>query len=189
MPALIYRVTLTSNERSRLKALLLEDKASGRQLARARILLKAASGWIDDDIVRRLGVSRTMVANTRRRCYELGAEAALKERRKIGTFRAKLSPEAAARVLELARSEPPPERTHWSLRLLAEQAVELGLAESFSAEGIRVLLLRLAPDWEGIRVPRRRSPLVRRSGLRPAKSRSSHANTCQAEPARSGHGQ
>lgn len=47
---------------------------------RARILLKAAVGCRDEEIVQALGVSVSMVARTRQRCVEEGVEAALKDR-------------------------------------------------------------------------------------------------------------
>ena len=40
-------------------------------------------------------------------------------------------------LIALACSEAPPGHDHWTLRLLANKVVELGLAPSMSHEGIR----------------------------------------------------
>jgi len=45
-----------------------------------------------------------------------------------------------ARVLALSCSEPPPGQARWSLRLLADRVVELGIVERFSHESVRRVL-------------------------------------------------
>lgn len=59
MPAKIYRVTLTTEEREDLTALVNKGKGPAGKLKRARILLMADEsqkngGWKDDDIVQAL---------------------------------------------------------------------------------------------------------------------------------------
>jgi transposase len=175
MPALIYRVRLTETERILLTTLVQDSSGTSLRQTRARILLKAAEGCRDQDSVRELGISPNMIAKTRRRWFDSGLMAALGERQSKPRLLGKLSPAQAARILELARSEPPAGRNHWSLRQLAEKVVELKFAESFSGEGVRLLLQKLAPDWEGIRVPRRRSSIqARRSGTRVGVANTGH---------------
>ncbi|WP_157385908.1 helix-turn-helix domain-containing protein [Methylosarcina fibrata] len=84
MPALKYKVNLTEDEKRGLEAMINKGKAAARHLTRARILLKAAAGIQDKDIIQALGVSESMVLTTRQRCVEEGPEAALKERPRPG---------------------------------------------------------------------------------------------------------
>ena len=44
------------------------------------------------------------------------------------------------RLIQLACSDPPAGRCHWTLRLLADEMVVLGLAESLSTEAVRQAL-------------------------------------------------
>ena len=130
---------LLDDERATLEALLTKGKCAARTQTRARILLKAADGWRDADIMEALNVSAAMVAKTRQRCVEEGMEAALKDRPRPGQKR-KLTDRQAAHVIAIACSEAPEGHDHWTLRLLAEQVVELQYAGSCSYETIRQLL-------------------------------------------------
>jgi len=87
MPAIRYKVNLTDEEKRQLEALLHQGQSAARSQTRARILLKAASGLQDKDIIQALDVSASMVAKTRQRCVEEGPEAALKERPRPGVKR------------------------------------------------------------------------------------------------------
>jgi transposase len=139
MPALKYRVTLTSDEEALLEALVRKGKCSARQQTRARILLKAAAGCQDDEIMQALSVSATMVAHARKRCVEEGVDAALRDRPRPGAA-AKLTDKQCAHLIATACTPAPPGHAHWTLRLLADQVVQLGYAASFSHESIRRLL-------------------------------------------------
>jgi transposase len=143
MPAIKYRVTLTDDEKVELEALLKKGKSAARQQARARILLKAAAGCRDQEMVQALGVSVSMVARTRQRCVEAGVEAALKDRPRPGQT-PKLTDRQAAHVIAVACSDAPAGHDHWTLRLLADPVVALAYAESCSHETIRQLLKKHA---------------------------------------------
>ena len=139
MPAIKYRVTLTNAEVESLEALLHKGKRAARQQTRARILLKAAAGCPDAAIMEALGVSATMVGHTRQRCVEDGVEAALHDRPRPGKA-PKLTDKQCAQVIATACTPAPAGHDHWTLRLLADQVVQLGYAETFSHESIRRLL-------------------------------------------------
>ncbi len=63
MPAIKYQVTLLEEEL--LEALLRKVKSAARKQTRARVLLKAAAGCKDLEIMNALAISATMVGNTR----------------------------------------------------------------------------------------------------------------------------
>ncbi len=91
------------------------------------------------EVMEALGVSATMIYNTRQRCVEEGVEAALRDRPRPGSG-AKLNDKQCAHVIAIACTPAPEGHDHWTLRLLAQKVVQLGYAESFSYEGIRRLL-------------------------------------------------
>jgi transposase len=134
-----YIVTLTDEERAQLERLTRSGKASARMIRRARTLVLAADGRIDEDISAALGVGVSTVERTRRRCVEEGVEAALVERARPGA-EPKLDPTAQTTVIALACTSPPEGRDRWTMQLLADRVVELRLAPDISAESIRRLL-------------------------------------------------
>lgn len=134
-----YVVTLTDEERSRLDRLTRSGSASARMIRRARTLLLADAGRIDEDISAALGIGVSTVERTRRRYVEEGVEAALVERQRPGA-EPKLDPKAQATVIALACTTAPEGRSRWTMQLLADRAVELRLAPDISREAIRRLL-------------------------------------------------
>ncbi|MDP1933612.1 MAG: helix-turn-helix domain-containing protein [Nitrosomonas sp.] len=73
------KINLSDNERQILQAVVQKGKSAARSQTRARILLKAAEGSQDKDIIDALNVSPSMVAKTRQRCVEERPESALKD--------------------------------------------------------------------------------------------------------------
>jgi hypothetical protein len=68
MTAIRYRVTLAAKEVEQLEGLLRKGKSAARKQTRARILLKAAAGCQDSEIMEALAISAAMVGKTRQRC-------------------------------------------------------------------------------------------------------------------------
>ncbi len=137
MPAKLYRVDLSGSEREELERLTRKGKVSARKMKRAQILLKAAEGWRDEDIMQALSTSRSTVERTRRRFVEGGLERALNEDKRPGQQR-KLDGRGEAQLIALACSERPDNsQARWSLRLLAEKLVAMGVVEHISHETVR----------------------------------------------------
>jgi transposase len=132
-------VRLSEEERQRLEGLIVRgNDAPARQLAHARILLKAdegaspdapGEGWPDTRIADALEVSRSTVRRVRERFVQEGLEAALVHRKPVRTKPKKLDGSQEAHLIALACSEPPEGRGRWSVRLLAERFVRLECAE------------------------------------------------------------
>ena len=79
------------------------------------------------------------VERVRQRFVEAGLESALHERPRPGAA-PKLTGQEEAHLIAVACSQPPLGRARWSLRLLADKAVELGLCDSLSHEAVRQTL-------------------------------------------------
>ena len=125
-----YVVRLSAEERETLNALIHKGGHPARQVLKARILLKAdvseaGEGWNDARIVQALDTSLSTVYRTRQRLVEEGFEAVLSHKYSPNSGRPRVFDGAAeARLIALTRSEPPPGRARWTLRLLEEQVVE-----------------------------------------------------------------
>mgnify|MGYP000227360946 CR=1 FL=1 len=132
-------VELTDEQRSSLLDLLKKGEAKARMLTRARILLLSAEGKTDRWIADALKVNPQTVRNIRKRFAEEGLEAALQERPRPGA-RPKLDGKQEAFLIALACSEPPEGREHWTMQLLADRLVELGIVASISDETVRRVL-------------------------------------------------
>ena len=131
-----YRITLTSEERERLRAFVQAGKGRFRRLRRAQILLAAASGSSDVAIVKNLSVGASTVYRTKRRFVEEGLEAALSEEPRPGADR-KLAAKEEALLIATACAAPPSGRARWTLELLAGEMVRLTSHGSLSTETIR----------------------------------------------------
>lgn len=137
-----YVVTLTEDQESYLLDLLKKGKAKARKLTRARILLLSAEGKTDQTIADVLKVNPQTVRNIRKRFAEEGLEAALEERPRPGA-QPKLDAKQEAFLIALACSDPPEGREHWTMQLLADRLVELGIVESISDETVRRVLKKM----------------------------------------------
>jgi transposase len=141
-----YKVTLTAEERNSLQDLIAAGKAAAQKLTHARILLKADAApggpaWTDARIAEALEVNVTTVERLRERFVEEGLDAALARRKPGRPSRQRaLDGRAEARLLALACSDPPQGRARWTLRLLADQLVELEVVDTVSTETVRRVL-------------------------------------------------
>lgn len=139
-----YIVSLSDEERQSLEQMVKTGKRAAYTINHARILLKADrnqpnGSWRDQDIKEALDISLRTIERVRQRCVEEGLEAALKCRPGGGRKR-KLDGEVEAHLVALRCSEAPEGRGRWTLRLLADQMVELGHVEQLSHESVRQVL-------------------------------------------------
>jgi hypothetical protein len=137
-----YRIYLSTEERVELETLLKTGKAAASKRQRAQILLAAdenhAQGALRDvDIARAMGVSVPTVERTRCALAEHGLEVAVKgwpaHRR---TPRGKLDGWAEAHLVAACCSPPPVGAARWTLLLLGDHWVSLGLVEAISAQTV-----------------------------------------------------
>lgn len=131
-----YRVTLTSEERAELEAMLAGGKAAVRKVKRAQILLAAAAGSKDESIAANVGVGTSTVYRTKQRFVEEGLERALAEAPRPKPERM-LAVHEEALLVAVACSDPPAGRARWTLQLLAGEMVRLTSHKRISDETIR----------------------------------------------------
>jgi len=140
-----YRVTLTEQERLELESLK-TARTSAKRFLYARALLLCDAGpqgpaWPVADVAEALGVTPRTIEHLKQRFVEEGLAAAL-ERKPPEKPRRPVTFDGAfeARLIALACSETPAGRRRWTVRLLAEKAVELQLAPRVSHMTVQRLL-------------------------------------------------
>jgi transposase len=143
-----YIVRLSKQERQQLNETVKTLKGSSQKARRARILLKAdvkGPGWTDLKIAEAFSCRVQTVENLRKRLVTEGFEIALhgKPREKPPVAK-KLDGKQEAKLIALRLGKPPKGFANWSLRLLAERVVELGLTDSISHETVRKTLKKTA---------------------------------------------
>jgi transposase len=133
-----YVVRLSTDEREHLEALIGKGKSPAQRLLKARILLKAdvseaGEGWSDSAIIKALETSVSMVYRVRKQLVEEGFEAVLNRKQRARPAVARIfDGEKEAKLIALACSKPPKGRARWTLRLLENKVVELGIVDRAS---------------------------------------------------------
>ena len=84
------------------------------------------------DAAKALGVSTRTIEKLKKRFVEEGLESAIERKPSTRRPTIKFDGEFDARIMQLACSECPQGASCWSLRLLAEKAVELKIVDSVS---------------------------------------------------------
>ena len=143
-----YRVRLSESERSALRRKVSSGVAAAREVRHAQVLLKVDSSpgvgpaLSDGAVAEQVGFSSRTVQRIRQAYAKEGMEAALARKpQPPRPGKRKVTDLAEARLIALACSEAPEGRSRWTLRLLADRAVELRLVEgSLSHESVRQAL-------------------------------------------------
>ena len=139
MPQKRFIVTLSRAERKQLEERVSKGKGAVSRIKHAHILLAAdekGPNMKDEDIAKAFRCHRNTVANVRQRFVEQGLEDAL-ERKKRNTPPVLLDGRGEARLIAVACSEPPKGRAQWTMQLLADRLVVLGVVENISDETVR----------------------------------------------------
>jgi len=133
-----YVVRLSAEEREQLETLIRKGKGPAQRLLKARILLKAdvsdaGPGWSDSKIIAALDTSASMVYRVRLQLVEEGLGAVLsRKQRAMPAVPRIFDGEKQAKLIALACSKPPKGRVRWTLRLLENKVVELGIVDCAS---------------------------------------------------------
>lgn len=131
-------VELSRADREQLQELLQKRSVSVQVARRARGLLALDEGHTLQRVASDVGVCYLTVAAWRDR-YKQEGLALLKDKGRCGRP-AQIDGVQRAKVTALACSTPPVGHARWSLRLLADHAVELDIVESISPKHVGTLL-------------------------------------------------
>jgi len=133
------QVRLSGKDRSSIMAMLRRGRESARVLRRASILYQLDQGLKISRIAENLGVVPKTVRSISRRFTEEGLESALNEKPRPGKARV-LDIRQSQRIIAMVCGPAPEGRARWTVRLIAEEAVQRKLTPQVGRETIRVLL-------------------------------------------------
>ena len=122
-----------------MTTLLRSGSTKARTQTRARVLDLLHRGQRPDDIAQTLRLSSATVFNIKRRYLEEGLDAALFDKPRSGKPPS-IDGIQRAKITALACSQAPKGHARWTLRLLADQAVELGFVERISHTAVKGIL-------------------------------------------------
>ena len=142
-----YIVRLNDEERRQLVEVITKLKGTSQKVKRAQILLKSdADGpnWPHHQIAEAFLCRTRTVTKVCKSLVERGFEITLNGKKRNTPPRAKLlDGEQEAKIIALRLSEPPAGYSNWSLRLIADKAVELGIVESISHTTVGTTLKKI----------------------------------------------
>lgn len=141
-----YIITLTKDERTDLLAITAKGSHKSQKVLNALILLNCDEGdhqqskSTNKEISKVLKISMKKIDRIKKRFVEDGLDIVLNGRKGRRIYDRKADGEFEAHLIALSCSDPPEGFNRWSLRLLADEVINLDYIESISHETIRRIL-------------------------------------------------
>ena len=132
MPRKRQIIQLSETDKSSLTKILTKKETSAREQTRARVLDLLVLQGHPETIANLLKIGIATVYNLQKRFLDEEFEAALHDKPRSGKPPT-IKPEAKAKITALACSDAPAGYARWTLRLLADKAVEMRYIDSISA--------------------------------------------------------
>lgn len=142
----MYKVTLTKPEREQLNAIMKKGSHTSHQYRCACILLSVDQGKYADEpctnkeICKVLKIAPRTIDRVKKEFVEEGLESVLERKPPNREYERKVDGDLEAKLIAMSCHKAPEGFARWSLRLLADQAVELGFVDSISHETVRRVL-------------------------------------------------
>lgn len=141
-----YIITLTQEEREILLSLTKKGLHKSSKIRNALILLNCDTGehsegkQTNEQICEILKIGMRTIDRIKKSFVEDGFEIALNGKPSTRVYEKQIDGDIEAHIIALSCSEPPDGFARWSLRLLADKAVELEYIDSISHESVRQML-------------------------------------------------
>ena len=141
-----YKVTLTKEEREELSVITSKGSHRSQKVLNALVLLNSDEGEYqggkakNEEISNILQISMKKIDRVKKRFIEEGLEIALNGHKGQRVYKKKVDGDLEAHLIALSCSEAPAGFSRWSLRMLADKAVELEYVDEISHETVRRLL-------------------------------------------------
>jgi len=146
MPKVLYRVTLTREERAELLDISRNGHRAARVVLNALVLLAVDQGEFQEnpkkpeqEVAEVLNITQRSINHIKERFVEKGMNAAI-ERAPRAARGVGYDGDFEAHLTALACSKAPEGHARWSLRLLADRVVKLQYANKISHETVRQIL-------------------------------------------------
>ena len=140
-----YHITLIDEERQELEEMTRKGTRNAQVIRNALVLLNCDENnpsrlKKDSEIASILGITERTIENIRKKFVVDGYEIALTGKPSERVYLSKVDGDFEAHIIALSCSEPPEGFSRWSLRMLANKAVELNYIDSISHERVRTVL-------------------------------------------------
>lgn len=141
-----YIVTLTQEERETLLSITKKGSHKSSKIRNALILLSCDTGdyskrkLTNEQICDVLKIGMRTIDQVKKSFVEDGFEFALNDKPSTRLYEKQIDGDVKAHIVALSCSKPPEGFARWSLRLLADKAVELEYIDSISHESVRQML-------------------------------------------------
>jgi hypothetical protein len=138
-----YKVTLSDEERQKLQEISSKGSHNSQKVLNSLILLNVdanqpkESKSTNESISKVLKISMKKIDRVKKRFVEDGLDVALMGHPKEREYEKKVDGDLEAHLIALSCSSPPEGFSRWSLRMLADKAVELEYVDSISYETVR----------------------------------------------------
>lgn len=137
MPKVKYELVLPDSERRKLVKTVKNGASTAKEILHANILLLLDGNNPKKrnfkEISEFLQTTTTTVMTVKKTYCENGFDTALnRKKRDTPPIEAKLTGEVEARIIALSCGAPPEGFSRWTLRLLADKSIELGIIDSIS---------------------------------------------------------
>jgi len=145
MPKVKNKFLLPDEERNKLKKAVKSGTSSAKGILHANILLlldeNSPKKRNFKEIAESLQTTTTTVMTVKKTCCEIGLDAAIgRKKRPLPPVEAKITGEVEAKIIAMSCGEPPEGYARWTLRLLADKSIELGIIDSISYVSVGNLL-------------------------------------------------
>ena len=143
-----YTVTLTKDERNNLSGISSKGKHKSQKVINALILLGCDEGEFqekrstNEEISRVIKIGMRKIDRIEKRFVELGMDITLNGLKGSRIYAKKADGDFEAHLVALSCSDPPEGFARWSLRLLADQVVQLQYIDKVPHETIRQVLIK-----------------------------------------------
>ena len=134
-----YTIKLKKKEKDKITAIISKGTEKARTITRGRILLLIARGQRQTEVAESLSVTTHTVRNICMKYLEGGLYNALYDKPRSGAP-TKFDGRTKAKLTALACSEADEGSSRWSLRMLADKAVELGIVDNISHASVKNIL-------------------------------------------------
>lgn len=139
-----YHVTLTEEEHNELLELVKKGTSQAYKITHAQVLLKLdetfnETPWPVAAIADAYHISTHAIVDISRRFVEGGLVHALERKKQLNRHH-KITGDVQAHIIATACSDPPEGRNRWTLQLIADHLVELGVVDSISATAVGTTL-------------------------------------------------
>jgi len=134
----IYKVTLTKEEKEGLLDMVKKGKGGAQSIRRANILLAVDRGehamlrMTDEDAAKAYHATSRTVYSIKKAFVEEGLADAIGRKERKTPPHKKVTGDVEAKIVAITCSDPPEGHASWSLRLIADTAVEMGVVDYIS---------------------------------------------------------